>query len=97
MSGLWMVNIRMRRIEEIQLHARALLAHHSGPRCYQGPGRTYMLHESQVHSCRCSALAALKHRLQAIYEERDLKQQKLLAEIGSVTADLANEQKPTAT
>lgn len=89
-----MVNVRMRRVEEIQLHARAHLAHQSGPRCYQGPGRTYMLHESQVHTSRSAALAALNRNLKAIYEERDLKQQKLLAEIASIAYELEHEQKP---
>lgn len=88
MSGLWMVNIRMRRVEEIQLHARAGLARKSGPKCYQGPGRTYMLHESQVHTSRHSALAALNRSLQAIYEERNMKQQKLFAEMLSIASEL---------
>lgn len=88
MSGLWMVNTRMRRVEEIQLHARACLARQSGPKCYQGPGRTYMLHDSQVHTSRHSALAALNRSLQAIYEERNLKQQKLFAEMLSIASEL---------
>lgn len=88
-----MVNIRMRRVEGIKLHARAHLARQSGPRCYQGPGRTYMLHESQVHTSRASALAALNRNLKAIYEERNLKQQKLFAEIVSITSELEHEQK----
>ena len=88
-----MINIRMRRVEEIELHARANQARQSGPKCYQGPGRTYMLHESQVHNSRCVALASLKHHLKAIYFERDLKQQKLLAEIASIDSELEHEQK----
>jgi len=52
-----------------------------------------MLHESQVHTSRFSALAALQHSLRVIYEERDLKQQKLFAEIVSIASELAHEQK----
>jgi hypothetical protein len=88
-----MINVRMRRVEEIKLHARARLARQSGPKCYQGPGRTYMLHESQVHTSRTSALAALNRNLQAIYEERNLKQQKLYAEILSIASELEHEQR----
>lgn len=86
-----MINIRMRRVEEIELHARANLARLSGPKCYQGPGRTYMLHTSQVHISRASALAALSRNLKAIYQERDLKQQKLFAEIESIQSELEHE------
>ena len=92
-----MINIRMRRVEEIHLHARAHTARQSGPKCYQGPSRTYMLHESQVHSSRASALAALNRNLKAIYEDRNLKQQKLFAEIASITSELAHEQKSAPT
>ena len=88
-----MINIRMRRVEEIELHARANQARQSAPKCYQGPGRTYMLHESQVHSSRASALASLNRNLKAIYEERNLKQQKLFAEIASIASELEHEQK----
>lgn len=88
-----MINIRMRRVEEIELHARANLVRQTGPKCYQGPGRTYMLHESQVHTSRASALAALNRNLQAIYQERNLKQLKLLAEIESIQSELEHEQK----
>ena len=88
-----MINIRMRRVEEIELHARANLAQLNGPKCYQGPGRTYMLHESQVHTSRASALASLNRNLKAIYEERNLKQQKLFAEIASIASELEHEQK----
>ena len=87
-----MINIRMRRVEEIYLHARANLARQTGPKCYQGPGRTYMLHASQVHISRALALAALSRNLMAIYQERNLKQQKLLAEIESITSELEHEQ-----
>lgn len=52
-----------------------------------------MLHESQVHSSRASALAALNRNLKAIYEERNLKQQKLFAEIASIASELEHEQK----
>lgn len=88
-----MINVRMRRVEEIKLHQRADLTRRSGPNCYQGPGRTYMLHESQVHSSRSSALAALNRNLKAIYEERNLKQQKLFAAIASIASELEHEQK----
>lgn len=88
-----MINIRMRRVEEIELHARANQARQSGPKCYQGPGRTYMLHESQVHTSRASALASLNRNLKAIYEERNLKQQKLFAEIASIASELEHERK----
>ena len=88
-----MINIRMRRVEEIELHARANLARLNGPKCYQGPGRTYMLHASQVYISRASALAALSRNLKAIYQERNLKQQKLFAEIESITSELEHEQK----
>lgn len=83
-----MINVRMRRVEEIKLHQRAALSNRPWPKCYQGPGRTYMLHESQVHATRHSALAALHRSLQAIYEERNLKQQKLFAEMLSITSEL---------
>jgi hypothetical protein len=92
-AALWMINVRMRRVEEIKLHQRADLARRSGPKCYQGPGRTYMLHESQVHTSRASALAALNRSLKKIYEERNLKQQKLFAEILLIAAELVHEQK----
>lgn len=88
-----MINIRMRRVEEIELHARANLSRQTGPKCYQGPGRTYMLYESQVHNSRCAALASLEHHLKAIYFERDMKQHKLLAEIESIQSELEHEQK----
>ncbi|NWD74803.1 hypothetical protein HX890_11870 [Pseudomonas gingeri] len=52
-----------------------------------------MLHESQVHASRSSALAALNRSLQAIYEERNLKQQKLFAEIASIASELVLEEK----
>ena len=52
-----------------------------------------MLHESQVHSSRASALAALNRNLKAIYEERNLKQQKLFAEIASIASELEQEKK----
>ena len=52
-----------------------------------------MLHESQVHRSRASALAALNRNLKAIYEERNLKQQKLFAEIASIASELEQEQK----
>ena len=87
-----MINIRMRRVEEIELHARANTARQTGPKCYQGPGRTYMLHASQVHTSRASALATLSRNLMAIYQERNLKQQKLFAEIESITSELEHEQ-----
>ncbi|CAI8807622.1 conserved hypothetical protein [Pseudomonas sp. IT-P74] len=95
MSGaeLWMVNVRMRRVEEIKLHQRASFSNRPWPKCYQGPGRTYMLHESQVHTSRQSALAALNRSLQAIYEERNLKQQKLFAEMQSIASELEHGQK----
>ena len=52
-----------------------------------------MLHESQVHTSRHSALAALNRSLRAIFEERNLKQQKLFAEIASIASELEYEQK----
>ncbi|NWA30092.1 hypothetical protein HX817_00970 [Pseudomonas sp. C6002] len=88
-----MINIRMRRVEEIRLHQRAGLSTRPWPKCYQGPGRTYMLHESQVHTSRASALASLNRNLKAIYEERNLKQHKLFAEIASIASELEHEQK----
>lgn len=90
---LWMVNVRMRRVEEIKLHPRADLDRRSGPKCYQGPGRTYMLFASQVYISRSLALAALNRKLQDIYQERSLKQQKLAAEIQSIASELEHEQK----
>lgn len=83
-----MINVRMRRVEEIKLHQRSGLSNQPWPKCFQGPGRTYMLHESQVHTSRHSALAALNRSLQAIYEERNLKQQKLFAEMLSIASEL---------
>ena len=88
-----MINIRMRRIEEIEMHDRAGLARRAWPKCYQGPGRTYMLYESQVHSSRNAALASLNRSLKEIYDERHLKQLKLLAEIESIASELEHEQK----
>ncbi|SDU97205.1 hypothetical protein SAMN05216558_1332 [Pseudomonas vancouverensis] len=52
-----------------------------------------MLHESQVHTSRVSALAALNRSLKAIYEERNLKQQKLFAEVAAIASELEHEQK----
>jgi len=52
-----------------------------------------MLHESQVHSSRASALAALNRNLKATYEVRNLKQQKLFAEIASIASELEQEKK----
>ncbi|MBC3375746.1 hypothetical protein HU762_17485 [Pseudomonas sp. SWRI92] len=52
-----------------------------------------MLHENQVHTSRASALGALNRSLKAIYEDRNLKQQKLFAEIASIAAELEHEQK----
>ncbi|SEI17000.1 hypothetical protein [Pseudomonas asplenii] len=91
MSDLWMVNVRMRRVEQIQLHPRAHQPNKSWPKCYQGPGRTYMLHESQVHLSRSAALEKLNLSLQAIYEDRRLKQQKLFAEIQLIAAELESQ------
>ena len=51
-----------------------------------------MLHASQVHTSRASALATLSRNLMAIYQERNLKQQKLFAEIESITSELEHEQ-----
>lgn len=85
MTG-WMINVRMRRVEEVARHKRC---DRTGPvKCYQGPGRTYMLHDNQVRATRAEALLLLRTALKKIHADRDAKQQKLQAEIDGITMEL---------
>lgn len=82
----WMINIRMRRIEEVTRHKRC---DRTGPvKCYQGPGRTYMLHDKQVHATQADALLLLRTELKKIHADRAEKQLKLAAEIDGITQEL---------
>jgi hypothetical protein len=85
MTG-WMINIRMRRIEEVARHKRC---DREGPvKCYQGPGRTYMLNDNQVRATKAEALLLLRTELKKIHADRADKQQKLAAEIDGITREL---------
>lgn len=85
MTG-WMINIRMRRIEEVTRHKRC---DRTAPvKCYQGPNRTYMLHDNQVHAKKDDALIALRRELRAIHAKRAAQQLKLAAEIDGIAREL---------
>lgn len=85
MTG-WMINVRMRRVEEVARHKRC---DRTGPvKCYQGPGRTYMLNDKQVRATRAEALLLLRTELKKIHADRADKQQKLAAEIEGITLEL---------
>lgn len=82
----WMINIRMRRIEEIARHKRCDRT--TPVKCYQGPNRTYMLHDNQVYAGKDGALIALRRELRAIHAKRAEQQLKLAAEIDGITREL---------
>lgn len=82
----WMINIRMRRIEEVARHKRC--DREVGVKCYQGPNRTYMLHDSQVHPDIADAQRTLRTQLQKIHADREAKQQKLSAEIRALSREI---------
>lgn len=85
MTG-WMINIRMRRVEAVTRHKRC---DRTGQvKCYQGPARTYMLHDNQVRATKAEALLLLRTELKKIHADRAEKQQKLAAEIEGITLEL---------
>ena len=59
----WMVNIAMRRVEPVVAKARSMDRSDYG--CYQGPKRTYMLHNEQVFDTEELALRRLHARMTA--------------------------------
>ena len=80
----WMVNLAMRRVEYVVAKNSHFNRHDYG--LYQGPKRTYMLHDSQVHDTERSALHRLYYRMQARHEEMRAKLKKYGTELDSIAA-----------
>ena len=78
----WMVNLAMRRVERVVRQSSPYNRLDYGK--YQGPKRTYMLHNSQVHGTELEAMEALYQRMITRMSEINAKAMKYHTELTSV-------------
>lgn len=75
----WIVNLTMRRVEPV--HAKDSHLNRGTYGLYQGPKRTYMLHDDQVYGTEAEATYSLVERMAFRYTELAAKLQKYEAEL----------------
>lgn len=81
---MWMINVRMRRVEEIQKGNRWNPA--VALKQYRGLSRTWMLLDTQVHETESEAIERLLVALHANAKDRQEKLSRLEAEISEIQA-----------
>jgi hypothetical protein len=85
---LFMINVRMRRVEQIRPHpTRHKTGCKSTRKCYVGT-RDWMLMDSQVYATDVDAYSALVKALAALWLDRDAKQKKLHSEMTELRYEL---------
>lgn len=78
----WMVNQTMRRVEPVVRKPSNF--NRDGYGCYQGPRRTYMLHDYQVFDTELQAMEKLCERMSIRFNQLSLQQLKYRTELDAV-------------
>ena len=80
----WMVNFAMRRVEPVVRKSSPFNRLDYG--LYQGPKRTYMLHDDQVHGTEGDAMRRLYNVMRKRHKDLAAKLRKYGAELDSIAA-----------